>query len=154
MQTLFVVLQSILLGFFLVQDIVSLRPLNDIPAQVKYLGWTKLILGTLFTSSLLGTSLWLTLHYSGAPLPWGAKAFFVFWWSMLMIGMYMSWYKPYFRGPTPKETELYNALFANTHTILPVRNSFPGPNTFHLVILHPLMIACAALGFLRVAGVF
>jgi hypothetical protein len=54
-------------------------------------------------------------------LPLGAKIFFVLWWSMLMFGMFMSWYKPWFFGPTQKELDLYQAIFAGTHSILPGR---------------------------------
>jgi len=153
MQTAFVILQSVLLVIFLIQDTVNLAPFNNLAKQVKYLGWTKLILGTALMSGLLGLSLYLTIQYSGVPLPLGAKIFFAFWYGMTMIGMYASWYKPYFYGPTPKEMELYNQLFAGTHTILPVRNGFPGPNTLHLV-LHFFGVSCAVLGFLKVAGAF
>jgi len=153
MQQVFVLFQSILLVIFLIQDTVNLAPFNNLAKQVKFLGWTKLILGTALMSGLLGLSLYLTIHYSGVPLPTSAKVFFIIWYGMTMMGMFASWYKPYFFGLTPKEMEMYNQLFAGTHTILPVRNGFPGPNTLHLV-LHFFGFPCAVLGFLKVAGVF
>jgi hypothetical protein len=153
MQLAFVILQGIVLLILLVQDTVNLALFNNLSAQVRYLGWTKLLLGTLFTVSGAAVSLYLTIRFDGVPLPTGAKLFFVLWWSMLMLGMYASWYKPYFFGPTQKELDLYQALFAGTHSILPVRHGFPGPNTLHLV-LHALGIPCALFGFLKVAGVF
>jgi hypothetical protein len=153
MQTLFVVLQSILLVLCLIQDTVNLAPLNNLAAQIKHIGWKKLILGTLLMSGLLACSLYLTLKYAGAPLPLGAKLFLVLWWGLPMLGMYMAWYKPYFFGPTPKELETYQQYFSGTHTLLPPRHGYPGPNTLHL-ILHAFMIPCAVLGFLKVAGVF
>ena len=97
--------------------------------------------------------LYLTIRFDGVALPLSAKIFFILWWGMMMIGMFMSWYKPYFFGPTRKELDLYQAIFAGTHSILPVRHGFPGPNTLHLV-LHALGIPCALLGFLKVAGAF
>jgi len=153
MQLVFVILQAILLLILLVQDTVNLAPFNNLGAQVRHLGWKKLLLGTLFTVSGAVAVLALTIRFDGMALPLGAKLFFVLWWSMLMLGMYASWYKPYFFGPTEKELGLYQALFAGTHSILPVRNGFPGPNTLHLV-LHALGIPCAVLGYLKVAGVF
>jgi hypothetical protein len=153
MQRVFVILQSILVFFFLVQDTVNLAPFNNLGAQVRYIGWKKLVVGTLFTAGGAVAGLYLTIRFNGVPLPLNAKLFFVLWWGMLMAGMFMSWYKPYFFGPTQKELDLYQGIFAGTHSILPVRHGFPGPNTLHLV-LHALMIPCALLGFLRVAGVF
>ena len=153
MQVAFVILQGILLLIILVQDTVNLAPFNNLGAQVRYLGWTKLIIGTLFMASGAVASLYLTIRFNGVPLPFSAKVFFVLWYSMTMVGMFTSWYKPYFFGPTRKELELYQAIFAGTHSILPVRHGFPGPNTLHLV-LHALGIPCALLGFLKVAGVF
>jgi len=153
MQLVFVILQAITLLIILVQDTVNLAPFNNLGAQVRHLGWTKLVLGTLFTAGGAVVSLYLTIRFDGMPLPPGAKLFFVLWWSMLMLGMYASWYKPYFFGPTQKELDLYQALFAGTHSVLPVRHGFPGPNTLHLV-LHALGIPCALFGFLKVAGVF
>ena len=153
MQLSFVILQSILLAMYLVQDTVNLAPFNNLPAQVKNIGWNKLIIGTLIMCGLLAASLGLTIKYSGMPLPVGVKIFFVLWWGMQMMGMFAAWYKPYFFGPTPKEMEMYRQYFSGTHTILPARHGYPGPNTLHLV-LHFFMISCAALGFLKVAGVF
>lgn len=153
MQLVFLILQGILLLIILVQDTVNLAPFNNLGAQVRHLGWTKLVLGTLFTASGAVVCLWLTIRFNGRPLPWGAKIFFVLWFGMMMFGMFMSWYKPYFFGPTRKELDFYQAIFAGTHSILPVRHGFPGPNTLHLV-LHALGVPCAVLGFLKVAGVF
>jgi hypothetical protein len=153
MQLVFVILQGLLILLFLVQDTVNLSPFNNLGAQVRYLGWTKLVIGTLFTASGAVASLYLTIRFDGVPLPLCAKLFFVFWWGMGMVGMFMSWYKPYFFGPTRKELDLYQAIFAGTHSILPVRHGFPGPNTLHLV-LHALGIPCALFGFLKVAGIF
>lgn len=153
MQLAFVILQALGLLLILVQDTVNLAPFNNLAAQVRYLGWTKLVLGTLFMASGAVVSLYLTIRFNGVPLPFGAKLFFVLWSGMTMLGMYASWYKPYFFGPTQKELDLYQALFAGTHSLLPVRHGWPGPNTLHLV-LHALGIPCAVLGFLKVAGVF
>jgi hypothetical protein len=153
MQLVFVILQTLLLLLFLVQDTVNLAPFNNLGAQVRHLGWTKLLLGTLFIASGTGVSLHLTIRFDGVPLPFSAKLFFVLWWGMVMGGMFMSWYKPYFFGPTRKELDLYQALFTGTHSLLPVRRGFAGPNTLHLV-LHALMISCALFSFLKVAGVF
>jgi hypothetical protein len=153
MQWLAVILQSILLAIFLVQDTVNLAPFNNLPAQLRRLGWTKIIIGTCITAGCAAASLYLTIKYSGAPLPMSAKIFFVLWWGMLMLGMWTAWYKPYFLGPTDKELELYRQLFSGTHSVLPVRHGFPGPNTLHL-FMHFFMMACAVLGFLKVAGVF
>ena len=153
MQLVFVILQVISLFILLVQDTVNLAPFNNLGAEIRHLGWTKLVLGTLFTASGAACSLCFSIRFAGVPLPLGVKIFFVLWWSMLMVGMFTSWYKPYFFGPTQKELDLYRAIFAGTHSILPVRNGFPGPNTLHLV-LHALGIPCALLGFLKVAGAF
>lgn len=153
MQLTFVILQVLGLLLILVQDTVNLAPFNNLAAQVRYLGWTKLVLGTLFMASGAVVSLYLTIRFNGVPLPFGAKLFFVLWSGMTMLGMYASWYKPYFFGPTKKELDLYQALFAGTHSLLPVRHGWPGPNTLHLV-LHALGIPCAVLGFLKVTGVF
>jgi hypothetical protein len=153
MQLAFVILQGILLLIILVQDTVNLAPFNNLDAQVRHLGWTKLVIGTLFMAIGAVVSLYLTIRFDGVPLPLSAKVFFVFWFGMTMVGMFMSWYKPYFFGPTQKELDLYQALFAGTHSILPVRHGFSGPNTLHLV-LHALGIPCALFGFLKVAGVF
>jgi hypothetical protein len=153
MQLAFVTLQAIGILILLVQDTVNLAPFNNLGAQVRHLGWTKLVLGTLFTAIGAVVGLYLTIRFNGVPLPLGAKLFFVLWWGMMMLGMYTSWYKPYFFGPTQKELDLYQALFAGTHSILPVRHGYPGPNTLHLV-LHAVGIPCAVLGFLKVAGVF
>jgi len=153
MQLVFVILQGILVLFLLVQDTVNLAPFNNLGAQVRHLGWTKLVIGTLFTASGAILSLYLTIRFDGLPLPVSAKIFFVLWYGMTMAGMFMSWYKPYFFGPTQKKLDLYQTLFAGTHSILPVRHGFPGPNTLHLV-LHALGIPCALFGFLKVAGAF
>jgi hypothetical protein len=153
MQLVFVILQGILVLLILVQDTVNLAPFNNLGAQVRHLGWPKLVIGTLFTASGAVVSLYLTIRFDGVPLPLGAKLFFVLWYGMVMVGMFMSWYKPYFFGPTQKELGLYQGLFAGTHSILPMRHGFPGPNTLHLV-LHALGIPCALFGFLKVAGVF
>jgi len=153
MQPLFVGLQIILLVLFLIQDTVNLAPFNNLRAQIKFLGWTKTIIGTAITTGGAAASLAVAVKYAGAPLPLGAKIFYVLWWAMLMLGMYASWYKPYFFGPTPKELDLYTQLFAGTHSLLPVRRGFPGPNTFHL-FLHCFIVSCAVLGILKVAGMF
>jgi hypothetical protein len=153
MQLTFIILQSFSVLLLVVQDTVNLAPFNNLAAQVRHIGWTKLLLGTLFTVSGAVVALYLSIRFNGEPLPLGAKVFFVLWWSMVMIGMFMSWYKPYFFGPTQKDLDLYQAVFSGTHSILPVRRGFPGPNTLHL-ILHALGIPCAVLGFLKVASVF
>jgi len=153
MQLVFVILQGISVLLLLVQDTVNLAPFNNLGALVRHLGWTKLVIGTLFTASGAVVSLYLTIRFAGVPLPLSAKVFFVLWFGMGMFGMFMSWYKPYFFGPTQKELDLYQTFFAGTHSILPVRHGYPGPNTLHLV-LHALGIPCALLGFLKVAGVF
>ena len=153
MQLLFIVLQSIMVFLFLIQDTINLAPFNNLRAQIKFLGWTKTLVGTAIMTGLAVASLVVAIKFNGAPLPLGAKIFYVFWWSMLMLGMYASWYKPYLFGPTPKEMDMYNQLFAGTHSVLPIRRGFPGPNTFHL-FMHFFMIACAILGFAKVAGVF
>ena len=153
MQLAFIILQGILVLILLVQDTVNLAPFNNLGAQVRHLGWTKIVIGTLLNASGVVVSLYLTIRFDGMPLPLGAKLFFIFWWNMMMLGMFMSWYKPYFFGPTQKELDLYQALFAGTHSILPVRHGFPGPNALHLV-LHALGIPCALFVFLKVAGVF
>ena len=153
MQLAFVILQGIILLILLVQDTVNLAPFNNLGAQVRHLGWTKLVIGTFLNAIGAVVSLYLTIRFNGTPLPLSAKIFFVLWYAMMMLGMYVSWYKPYFFGPTQKELDLYQAFFAGTHSILPVRNGYPGPNTLHLV-LHALGIPCALLGFLKVAGVF
>jgi hypothetical protein len=153
MQFVFVILQGILVLLLLVQDTVNLAPFNNLGAQVRHLGWTKLVIGTLFTASGAVVSLYLTIQFNGVPLPLSAKLFFVGWYSMTMVGMFTSWYKPYFFGPTQKDLELYQTFFAGTHSILPVRRGYPGPNTLHLV-LHAFGIPCALFGFLKVAGVF
>jgi hypothetical protein len=153
MQSLFVILQSVLLALFLTQDTVQLPPLNNRREMVKHLGWTKILLGTAITSGCVLASLLVAIRYNGAPLPWGAKVFYVLWWGPMLYGMYHSWYRPYFFGPTPKDLDEYTKYHGNTHTILPPRNGYPGPNTFHL-FLHALMLPCALLGFLKVAGLF
>jgi len=153
MQLAFVILQSILLVVYLTQDTVNLAPFNNLPAQVRHIGWPKLIVATLIMSGLIAYNLYLTIEYRGAALPTGAKIYFCVWWGVTMLGMFTSWYKPYFFGPTPKELEQYHKYFSGTHTILPPRHGYPGPNTLHLV-LHAVGIPCAVLGFLKVAGVF
>jgi hypothetical protein len=153
MQLVFVILQGILILLNLVQDTVNLSPFNNLGAQVRRLGWPKLVIGTLLNTSPLAVSLYLTIRFDGVSLPLSAKLFFVLWSGMTLVGMFMSWYKPYFFGPTQKELGHYQAVFGGTHSILPVRHGFPGPNTLHLVV-HALGIPCAILGFLKVAGVF
>jgi hypothetical protein len=153
MQFVFVTLQGLSILLILVQDTVNLAPFNNLGAQVRHLGWTKLVIGTFLNAIGAVVCLYLTIRFDGAPLSLAAKVFFVLSYSMAMLGMYASWYKPYFFGPTQKDLDHYQALFAGTHSILPVRHGYPGPNTLHLV-LHALGIPCALLGFLKVAGVF
>jgi hypothetical protein len=153
MQTTFIIFQSILLVMYLIQDTVNMAPLNNLPAQIKHLGWKKTIIATVITSGLLALSLCATIEHPAPPLPLWLKIFFVLWWGTQMLGMYVAWYKPYIFGPTEKELAQYQVLFAGTHSVLPVRKGFPGPNTWH-VGQNFFMVACAALAFLRVAGVF
>lgn|GEM_PF-4043040 len=82
MQLVFVILQAILLLIILVQDTVNLAPFNNLGAQVRHLGWTKLVLGTLFTASGAVVSLYLTIRFDGVLLPLSAKLFFVLWYGM------------------------------------------------------------------------
>ena len=154
MQATFVILLSILLVVYLIQDAVHMPPLNNQRQMVKHLGWTKIILGTALMSGLIGYSLWVAINYRGQPLPLGAKIFYLVFWTMLLLGMFDSWYRAYFFGPKPKDLDDYSKYHAGTHTILPPRNGYPGPNTFHLVIVHPLGVAGVVLGYLKVAGVF
>jgi hypothetical protein len=60
-QTTFVIFQSILLVMYLIQDTVSMAPLNNVPALVRKVGWTKVILAMLIMSGLLALSLYLTV---------------------------------------------------------------------------------------------
>ena len=84
MQLVFVILQGISVLLLLVQDTVNLAPFNNLGAQVRYLGWTKLVIGTLLTASGAVVSLYLTIRFDGMPLPLSAKLFFVLWWGMAM----------------------------------------------------------------------
>jgi hypothetical protein len=43
---------------------------------------------------------YLTIRFDGVSLPLSAKLFFVLWSGLTLAGMFMSWYKPYFFGPT------------------------------------------------------
>jgi hypothetical protein len=72
---------------------------------------------------------------------------------MQMLGMYMAWYRPYIFGPTEKELTYYQEMHAGTHSFLPLRKGYPGPNTWH-VGQNFFMAACAVLAILRVVGVF
>ena len=111
MQLTFVILQAIALLILLVQDTVNLAPFNNLSAQVRYLGWTKLLLGTLFTVSGAAVSLYLTIRFDGVPLPTGAKLFFVLWWSMLMLGMYASMAQAVLLWPHPEGTRPLSGPF-------------------------------------------
>ena len=153
MQTTFVIFQSILLVMYLIQDTVSMAPLNNVPALVRKVGWTKVILATLLMSGLLALSLYWTVAYPAPPLPVSLKIFYVIWWGMQMLGMYMAWYRPYIFGPTEKELMYYQEMHAGTHSFLPLRKGYPGPNTWH-VGQNFFMAACAVLAILRVVGVF
>jgi len=153
MQTTFIVFQSILLIMYLIQDTVNLAPLNNLSRQIKHLGWPKTIMATVITSGLLAFSLYATIEHPAPSLPLSLKIFEVIWWGTQMIGMYVAWYKPYIFGPTEKELAMYQTLFSGTHSFLPVRKGFPGPNTWH-VGQNFFMAACAGLAFLKVAGVF
>lgn len=154
MQATFVVLLSILLLLYLVQDTVPMPPLNSQRQMLKHLGWTKIVLGTALMSGLIACALWVAIKYAGRPLPLGAKIFYLAFWPMTLLGMYDAWYRPYFSGPRPKDLEDYAKYHAGTHTFLPPRNGYPGPNTFHLVFIHPLGVACVVLACLKAAGVF
>jgi hypothetical protein len=154
MQVTFVILLSILLAVYLVQDTAHLPPLNNQRQMVKHLGWTKILLGTVLMSGGIAYSLWVAIRYSGQPLPLGEKIFYLVFWTMSLLGMFDSWYRPYFSGPKPKDLDDYARYHSGTHTLLPARNGYPGPNTFHLTIVHPLGVACAVLGCLKVAGAF
>jgi hypothetical protein len=152
-QTTFVVFQSILLVMYLVQDTVKMPPLNNVPALVRKVGWAKVILATAIMSGLLALSLYWTVAYPAPPLPVALKAFYALWWGLQMYGMYVAWYRPYIFGPTAKELADYHEMHVRTHSFLPMRKGYPGPNTWH-VGQNFFMAACAVLAFLRVAGVF
>ena len=153
MQTTFIIFQSILLVMYLIQDTVNMAPLNNVQALARKVGWTKIIIATAIMSGLLAISLYETIEHPTPPLPWLLKIFYAIWWGMQMIGMYVAWYKPYIFGPTAKELADYQEMHVSTHSFLPVRKGYPGPNTWH-VGQNFFMVACAGLAFLRVAGVF
>jgi hypothetical protein len=153
MQTTFVIFQSILLVLYLIQDTVPMAPLNNVPALVKKVGWIKVIIATLIMSGLLALSLYLTIRYPAPPVPVMLKIFYVVWWGIQMIGMYYAWYKPYIFGPTAKELADYQEMHVGTHSFLPVRKGYPGPNTWH-VVQNFFMAACALLALMKVTGMF
>jgi len=153
MQTTFIVFQAILLVMYLIQDTVPMPPLNNVPALVKKVGWAKIMLATVITSGLLAFSLYLTVKYPAPPVPVSLKLFYILWWGIQMLGMYVAWYKPYIFGPTEKELKEYLEMHIGTHSFLPVRKGFPGPNTWH-VVQNFFMVGCAMLAYMKVAGVF
>ena len=66
---------------------------------------------------------------------------------VLLIGEYLSWWKPYFFGGSEAWQITYNRLFKNTLIVLPAIKDHPVPNLEH-TLLHGLTLATTVITYI------
>jgi len=82
----------------------------------------------------------LELWRAGPALPPWAHRTILWFYGLLLLGAFLSWWVPYIFG-SPKSHRDAFEKFKNTHHFLPARGENVVPNTFH-VLLHALMLMC------------
>lgn len=79
-------------------------------------------------------------------IPWMMMAALLIY-PVLLIGEYLSWWKPYFFGGSEAWQITYNRLFKNTLIVLPAIKDHPVPNLEH-TLLHGLTLATTVITYI------
>jgi len=144
-QTLLLVLQTLLVLFLWTHDWIPLGRLNDVAAVRARDSTARLITITVVQSLPFTVLLLLSIVHMGQPRPHGLTLALWIAYSILMLGELRGWWWPYLVRQEPARAARYRAMFGATHTFLPMRNGL-APNTAH-VLLH----SCTALTLLLLA---
>ncbi|GEL76424.1 hypothetical protein [Tenuibacillus multivorans] len=132
---------SFILLFMIVQDWVSLGPLNDIQAISE-----EQTVGELVTVTLIGVSqilliMGFVIFFMGKRYPIWVKLWLVIHQSSIFVGALFAWWIPYLTGYGAEgRVERYERMFGDTHSFLPEMNGLV-PNTLH-TIFHVTLLFC------------
>ncbi|WP_207492081.1 hypothetical protein [Aridibaculum aurantiacum] len=80
-------------------------------------------------------------------IEWMIKAALVIY-PLLLLGAYLSWWRPYLFGPTPQWKEIYDRIYETTIKVLPPIRNHPIPNLEHS-ISHMLMLLITVVTYLH-----
>ena len=140
---LFIILQSILLLFMLLHDLIKVPPFNDIDALRATDSTSWLIFSTIVNSFCVAIPLYLTLQLFFQSAFSCARLIIVCFYALLTFGTICSWWMPYILGSSASH-KMHFHKFKNTHHFLPARGNNVVPNSLH-VVLHLLVWSCCAL---------
>ena len=125
MFTLTLVSQTLLLLFHQATTLFDLYPFNNVrPYTLKERLVECCVNGILMAAPVLGFAL---------QLKWLMAASLVIY-PVLLIGEYLSWWRPYFFGASEGWQKVYDHLFKNTIVVLPGIKNNPVPNLEHTVL--------------------
>ena len=134
-------LQILLLAYHQLTTLVDFYPFNNVRQySLRERLRECLIHGLLMTLSPLGFVL---------DIGW-LKIVGAVYYGVLLIGGFLSWWRPYIGGATPDWQATYDRIFRQTLIVLPPIRNHPVPNLEH-VILHSLTLLTAVLTWLTMS---
>jgi hypothetical protein len=132
-ETVLVALQIFQVLHLAFHDWVPLGRLNDLRGVRSQNTVRQLIVATLINAVPYAILLIYSLRYFHRPWPhWLGEALWIAY-GILFAGELLAWWIPWLFGTGPERAARYQAMFGNTHVLLPVRNGIT-PNTAHLVL--------------------
>jgi len=147
MLTLLLALQIFHVVFLALHDWIPLGRLNDVRAVRKENPGSKLLVGTVITTSLFVPPLVEGLRHVHGPWPGWVWVWLRVAYGLLFLGELQAWWWPYFMGTSEKTVERYRVMFGETHAFLPTRCGIR-INTLHFV-LHVMTLATLVLSVLQ-----
>lgn len=133
-----------ILLFMIFHDWLPLGPLNDVQAVAATRSTGELVIVTLFGTAQIMLLMGIVLCFIGKAYPFWAKLWLMIQQSLIMAGVLLDWWIPYFFGiGSADRVESYQVMFGDTHTFLPVMNGIV-PNTIH-VLFHSTLLICLIL---------
>jgi hypothetical protein len=139
MNTALIILQSFVVLFIALHDWVPLGRLNDIKAVHAADPPGKLIALTVLSTLPFAFRLVESIRFANAHFPFWLMVWLWGSYGVATYGMLATWWIPYLLVPNPARTARAQAMFANTHSFLPLRHGMR-PNTLHIV-LHVVIVS-------------
>ncbi|QDP39685.1 hypothetical protein [Radiobacillus deserti] len=132
---------SFILLFMIVQDWVPLGSLNDVQAIREEHTFNGLVTVTLINVTQILLLIGLVVIFMGRRYPTWIKLWLIIHQVSIFVGALISWWIPYFFGyGAEQKVQIYNQMFGNTHSFLPLMNGIV-PNTLH-ILFHITLLFC------------
>lgn len=139
LEAVLLALQLFQVLFLALHDWIPIGRLNDLKAVRAENSLLRLFLTTLISTAPFAIGLAASFRYYGQHHPFWLTLWLWISYVWLFIGELQAWWIPYLFVRQPARAARYDAMFGNTHAILPAHNGIR-PNTLH-VVLHLTTLA-------------